>query len=234
MTGPQSTTSRWSRFAEEVVSIVIGILLALAANAGYRYVADRASEREMLRALRVEFAADVTELQADQRGRTRKLASIDLLTAVRRGAIQRPVPDTMAKALLSILNYRFYTASHPVLDDALMTGRLDLIRSDNLRHALMVFGQERSRIGVVEQREREFVASQFEPYLGARVDLEVLASDSSDAVATALRSVTAVLTDTGFGSLLYLDRVRTQSSFNFASTLLDAVFAVQRLLKEVE
>jgi len=232
MTEPGRGSSRWNRFAEEVVSIVVGILLALAAQAGYQYLADRASEREMLRALRAEFAADVTELGADQRYRTRKLASIDLLAAVRTGAAKSPPPDTLASALREILDYRFYTASHPVLDDALVTGRLELIRSDDLRQALMVFGQARSRIGVIEQREREFVASQLEPYLGAQLDLGAMTSGSPEVVAAALRSLAAAFADNRFGSLLYVNRSRTQNSFDSADRLLGTVVEVQRLLGE--
>lgn len=48
MTGLPNTSRRWNRFAEEVVTIVIGILLALAASAAYQHLADRASEREIL------------------------------------------------------------------------------------------------------------------------------------------------------------------------------------------
>lgn len=234
MTGVQKTSPRWNRFAEEVGSIVLGILLALAANAAYKYLGDRGSEREILRALRVEFAADVSELQSDQRSRRHKLESIDLLNAVRTGAVARPRPDSMASALLQLLGYRFYTASHPVLDDLLMTGRLDLIRSDALRHALMVFGQERSRIGVIEQRERDFVASQLEPYLSPRLDLQALASDSSGTGTATRRTVDRVLAEDTFGSLLYLNRMRTQNSLRFAEGLLATVMEVRRVLGESE
>jgi len=232
MTEPRNARPRWSRFTEEVSTIVLGILLALAANAGYQYFADRASERGILRALRVEFAADVVELEADRRNRSRKLASIDLLRAVRTGAIETPPRDAMAKALLDCLEYRFYTASHPVLDDLLTTGRLDLLRSDELRRALMVFGQARSRIGVIEQREREFVASRVEPYLGARLDLDALTSDSTEDVAAAVSSASEVLADREFGSLLHLNRERTQGSLEFADRLLASVREVQRILGE--
>lgn len=222
--------SRWRHYAAEVVTIVIGILLALAADAGRRYLADRATEQDILASLRVEFAADVRELDADQENRIRKLADIDLLSAVRKGTAEAPPPDRLAQALLGTLDYRFYTASHPVLDDLLATGQLELIRSDELRHALMVFGAARSRVGVVEQREREFVASQFEPYLAARLDLEALSSDSPDEVAAALSPAAGVLAERNFGSLLYLDRNRTNSSSGFAELLLNAVSEVRRIL----
>jgi len=230
MNGLKEMGTRWARYAAEVVTIVVGILLALAADAGYRYLADRASEREILGALRVEFAADVDELRADQQHRVEKLASIDLLKAVRKGEAGLPAPEILANALLNSLDYRFYTPSHPVLDDLLATGRLELIRSDELRHALMVFGQARSRIAVVEQREREFVATQIEPFLAARLDLDALAAESPDELISSLLTVSELLGDKFFGSLLFLDRERTQSSTDFADNLLNTVFRVQELL----
>lgn len=223
---------RWSQYATEIVSIVIGVLLALAANAGYLYLADRTTEREIIRALRVEFEADVKELSADQAHRKQKLASIDLLTAVRKGEVGGTPPIAVANALIRTLEIRFYTASHPVLDELLTTGQLDLIRSDDLRHALMAFGQERSRVAVVEQREREFVFSQLEPYLAARLDLGAVASGSQDQAVATLPSITDILSDNNFGSLLYLDRVRTETSLGFADRLVATVDGVRRVLGE--
>ena len=230
MTDQTEARPGWRRYAAEALTIVVGILLALAADAGRQYFADRASEREILTALRVEFAADVTELETDQAHRTQKLASIDLLNRVRAGKDKSPPPDALAGAMLDLLDWRFYTASHPVLDDLVTTGRLDLIQSDELRHMLMVFGQERSRIGVTEQYEREFVASYIAPYLATRLDLEALSSDSPARVAAAVLPANEVLADKSFGSLLYLSRDRTQGSRNFGQTLLTAVSNVQRVL----
>jgi len=230
VTGLQNGNLRWSRYAAEVVTIVVGILLALGADAGRQYLLDRQSEREILAALRIEFAADVAEITRDQAERTEKLASIDLLRDVRAGAVAPPSPDVLADALLKTLDYRFYTASHPVLDDLLQTGRLELIRSDELRYALMIFGQRRSRIGVVEQRERDFVADQFEPYMGAKLDLEVLASHSADEVVAALDDVSGMLAERNFGSLLYLNRDHTNLSLAYGEQLLAAVTDVQQVL----
>jgi len=230
VTGLQNGNLRWSRYAAEVVTIVAGILLALGADAGRQYLVDRQSEREILAALRIEFAADVAEITRDQEKRTEKLASIDLLRNVRAGAVAPPPPEVLAGALLQTLHYRFYTASHPVLDDLLQTGRLELIRSDDLRYALMIFGQRRSRLGVVEQRERDFVADQFEPYVGAKLDLEALASDSPDKVTAALNDVSGMLAERNFGSLLYLNRNRTNPSLAYGELLLAAVTDVQQVI----
>jgi hypothetical protein len=230
VTGLQNGNLRWSRYAAEVVTIVVGILLALGADAGRQYLVDRQSEREILAALRIEFAADVSEITRDQEKRSEKLAGIDLLRDVRAGAVASTSPKALADALLQTLDYRFYTASHPVLDDLLQTGRLELIRSNELRYALMIFGQRRSRIGVVEQRERDFVADQFEPYVGAKLDLEALASGSPDKVAAALNDISGMLPERNFGSLLYLNRDHTNLSLAYGEELLAAVTEVQQVL----
>ncbi len=222
---------RWSKIAVEVVTIVLGILLALAADAARQYAADRGEEKEILAALRVEFAADVREIGNDQESRTVKLAAIERLSRVHAGLADLPPQDSLASVIEQIINYRFYTASHPVLDDVLSTGRLDLLRSDDLRRALMLFGQERSRTGVVEQEERTFVSGQLGPYLSHRLDLEAILSPRSPRQLTdGLKAVPALLADPTFGSLLNRDRVRTDVSYRFAGILLDAVLEVQKAL----
>jgi hypothetical protein len=219
------------RYAAEVLTIVVGVLLALAADAGRQYLADRATEREILAALRVEFAADVREIGADQNRRARKLAAIALLDRERTGDPDDPPPDTLAAAVALSMDWRWYTASHPVLDDVLSTGRLELLRSVDLRRALMDFGQERARLAVIEQGEREFVAREVEPYLASRLDLSGLASPRSpEQRAAAMRALPDLLADQTFGSLLYLDRARTESSRDYAAGLLDKVSAVQAAL----
>jgi len=233
MTEREEWEPRWRRYAVEVLTIVVGILLALAADASRQYVADRGTEREILAALRVEFAVDVREIGADQEQRAQKLAAIELLSEVHGGPVKSPRLDSLAAALMWTMNWRYYTPSHPVLDDVLSTGRLDLIRSDEVRRALMVFGQARNRIAVVEERERDFVARDVQPYLAARLDLEALSSPRSPEQRTAaLRAVPDVLASASFGSLLYLDRDRTESSNRFGKDLLEAVSAVQKALGE--
>jgi len=235
MTSHLDSEPRWRRYAAEILTIVVGILLALGADATRQSFADRASEREILAALRVEFAADVREIETDQASRAQKLAAIDLLSGVRSGTVEAPEPEELAEAVNSTMNWRFYTAAHPVLDDILSTGRLDLLRSDELRRALMAFGQERSRLAVVEQEERAFVGSQLQPYLAGRIDLEALASpEPAGPHAAAVATVPGLLTDTMFGSLLYLNRHRVENSTQFAERLLETVAAVREALGEPE
>ena len=218
------------RFGAEVVTIVVGILLALGANATYQYSADRADERKILAALRVEFEADIVEIDADQKHRVEKLAAIQLLLDVGPGAAGGSSPQAFAAAVEATIDYRFYTASHPVLDDVLTTGRIDLIRSDAVRQALMRFGAARSRIGVVEQLEREFVSSRMEPFVASRLDLASLGAASPVPTPDAIEAVSVLCTDPHFRSLLFLDEKRTKSSHGFAELLRERVLEVQAAL----
>lgn len=217
-------------FGQEVVTIVVGILLALGANAAYKYFADRADEREILAALRVEFEADIAEIDADQKHRDEKLAAIRLLLDTETGTAGGSSPRAFTAAVEATIGYRFYTASHPVLDDVLTTGRLDLIRSDALRQALMRFGAARSRIGVVEQLERDFVSSQLEPFVASRLDLASLGAASPVPTPNAIDAVSVLRTDPHFRSLLFLDEKRTKSSHGFAELLRERVLEVQAAL----
>lgn len=221
----------WKKYATDVSVVVIGILLALAADAGRQYFVDRASEREILAALRLEFSTDVRELAADQEVRREKLSSIDLLSQSFTGDADRLPPARLQEAILNTLERRYYTGSHAVLDDLLSNGRLSLIRSDELRQALMEFDQERSRISEVERREEDFVADQMAPYLAHRLNLQVMsASESPNEVA--VRRAYDLLEDPTFASLLYLDRDRALNSFGVGERLMSKVSAVRELLGE--
>jgi len=118
------------------------------------------------------------------------------------------------------------------LEDVLMSGRLDLIRSDEIRGHLMRYVQERDRIGVLDERERELAADRIEPFLEARVDLARLALPSRDSAATAAeaRKFFAAIREDAFGSLLYFRIERTQSAHDFGETLLGVIQDVERSL----
>lgn len=228
----ETSSPRWRRFVVEVLTIVLGVLLALGADEGRQYVSDRATEREILTALKGEFDEDTVEIGNDQANRLAKLDAIERLDGARSDTATMPPPDTLARDVVWLLDWRYYTARHPILDDALSTGRFDLIRSSALRQALVVFQQERSRIGVTEEQERAFVSRQLEPYLTERLDLEALSSPRTpEQRARALRALPSLLQDPTFGSILFLARDRTESSHGFANRLLATVNSVRKELE---
>jgi len=215
----------WGRYTAEAATIVVGILLALAADAAWGYRTDRALEREILAALRIEFTRDQQEIEDDLRARETKIYYLDRLSAYRSGS-GAPLPlDSVPDALRNLTRFRFYTPSHPVLDETIAAGRLDLIRSDSLRRALMLFQAERERIRVVEEQEQDVVWSQVAPYFADRLDLDLLMSGGPLA-RSAAEAFVAATDDPVFGSMLYLNRRRAESSQNYTARLRTAVDAV--------
>ncbi|HSM08466.1 MAG TPA: hypothetical protein VLA33_05555 [Gemmatimonadota bacterium] len=229
---PDSFDGAWRRRGAEGLTIVVSILLALAAEAAWGYRGDRAAEREILAGLRVEFAQAESEIRSDLRAREEILGWTRRLLAVRAGSAPEPPPDSLAEMLSRTLGYRFYTPAHPVLEDLLASGRLELIRSDTLRGQIMRYMQERDRIGVSEERERDLAANRIEPFLETRVDLAYLALQPSDTARSArqARRFYAAIREPAFGSLLYYRIVRTEGAAGFGEILLGVIQDVRRSL----
>jgi len=85
---------------------------------------------------------------------------------------------------------------------------------------------------VVEEEERNFVEHEMSPYLAGQLDLDALFSKKSpQQYAIAIREVPEVVASKAFGSFLYLDRIRTESSTRFTDRLLETVSAILDILK---
>ncbi|MEK9507383.1 hypothetical protein V3331_16040 [Gaopeijia maritima] len=131
-------------------------------------------------------------------------------------------PDSVAAFTAAMLDYRFYTPSHPVLDDLIASGRLHLLRSDALRYRIMRYLQERDRLAIVEERERRFSADRMEPWLLDHLPLgpprtpddEVLWGPHVDP-----ESLDEALLDPSFRTLLVLRVERTDIALRFSSGL---------------
>jgi hypothetical protein len=145
------------------------------------------------------------------------------------------LPDSLAPWLTTLINYRFYTPVHSVLDDLISSGNLGLIRSDSLRFAIMDYDQERERLQVVEQREAIFSAEQLEPFLAARLRLTDYLLFAPDSVFTGLgpydANARALLLDPEFASLIGLRLDRTHTSWLFAQGVRRTILNVRRLIE---
>ncbi len=217
-------------YALEGLTIVVGIVLALVLGEAWGVAADRLEEREVVAGLRDEFEAGREELDFDRQARIAALRRIRRLLEVGRGRATLP-PDSVTAFTAALLDFRFYTPSHPVLDDLIAGGRLRLLRSDTLRYRLMLYLQERDRLAVVEERERRFVAERMEPWVVEHLALEppsdpddpALWGPEADASALAAAAV-----DPTFRTLLVMRLDRTEIALRFSSGLgrtLDATLA---------
>lgn len=202
-------------------TIVVGIVLALLLDQGWRTASDRLEEREAIAGLRAEFETGRSELAADQQARREALVRLERLLAVADGG-PAVHPDSVAAYTAAMLDYRFYTPSHPVLDDLIASGRLHLLRSDALRYRIMRYLQERGRLAIVEERERRFSADRMEPWLLDHLPLgpprtpddELLWGPHVDP-----ESLDEALLDPSFRTLLVLRVERTDIALRFSSGL---------------
>jgi len=203
----------WSRGAEGL-TIIVSILLALLADAAWGYRGDRADERQLLDGLREEFVEAADEIGNDIAARDRILRRTETLIDARRDPAARPGPDSVREFVSDLLDWRFYTPIHAVLDDAIESGRVELIRSRQIRESLMAYLQARDRLPVFDQLERDFVTAQVEPFLGARIALDWIADPEADRASAAREAerFLGLLDDDRFGSLLYLRRSRTEQA----------------------
>ena len=224
--------SRWGARTAEGLTIIISILLALLAEAAWQYRGDRQDERELLEGLRAEFVLAEREVVNDLAAREEILRFTALLLRARHDASEVPDADSVPDIVVHVVNWRFYTPVHAVLDDAITSGRLELIRSDEVREALMKYLQARDRLPVFDGEERHFVTTYLEPYLSDHVALDRLIDPSApeDAVREENRRFLGLLDDDRFGSLLHLRRDRSRQARIYAREVQRAIADVQEAL----
>jgi type II secretory pathway pseudopilin PulG len=223
---------RWRDRGAEGLTIVVSILLALLADAAWGYRNDRADERQLLEALRAEFAEAAEEIANDIAARDQILVRTDRLLEARRGPEGPIVADSLPAIVRDLVNWRFYTPGHAVLEDALESGRLDLIRSRQVRESLMAYRQASDRLPVFESHERSFVTDELEPYLGSRIALDKIMLDErdQDALAGQAEHFSQLLSDDRFGSLLYVRRDRSAEAQIYSRGVERAIRTVREAL----
>jgi len=223
---------RWRTRAAEGLTIVVSILLALIADAAWDYRSDRVDERALIAALRTEFAEAADEIANDIAARDEILARTEQFLEARQTKVIPLAADSLPAALTDLLNWRFYTPGHAVLEDAVESDRLDLIRSDAVRGELMAYIQARERLPVFEAMERDFVADRMEPYLGAEValDLAMLGTPDRTLLEPETARLTSLMADPTFGSLLYVRRDRSVQAQLYSRIVQRAIARVREAL----
>lgn len=162
----------------EIILVVIGILIALQINTWNEARKTQNTEAIILEGLKSEFKGASLEITADQISRNLSMRRMHGLRAVinEEKGISLPA-DSISNIISSLLSYRFYTASHPVLDDLQSSGRMDVIQSDSLRKLITYYIQDRERLQVVEKREMDFVQNEAESYTRSKINLSRLYSN---------------------------------------------------------
>ncbi|MEJ2206343.1 MAG: hypothetical protein P8170_19810 [Gemmatimonadota bacterium] len=211
-----STRSALTGHLIQSATIVLGVLVALVLGSMWEYLGDRLREGEYEAGLLQEFNNAHLELAADQAARDTILERTErLLDPTFSGTLH---PDSLPPYLATIVDFRFFTPSHPVLEDLIAGGKLDLLQSDALRSAILRYVQERDRLEVVEERERRFVSEQVEPYL-VRTLMVSLRPEDELYFSTGTEEFEAMLRGREFRTLMALRWDRTDLARRFATGL---------------
>jgi len=151
-----SETSRGvRRYAAEGAVIVVGILIALGADALWSYRIDRVDERVALRQLDAEFESNAAQLDSVYDGHRRGLGAATTLLSAIRGTMT--IPTDSVRTLVYLLDEAWtYNPKLAALESVTRSGRLGLIRDDSLRMELMGWP------GVVDDlKEEEVFAAEY-------------------------------------------------------------------------
>ncbi len=97
-------------------------------------------------------------------------ARAEYLYEVRIGENQL-VRDSAKDVIKDLLGFRFYTPTHPILDDLSHSSRFELIQSDSVRKWIRYYIQDKERVEVLEAQELNHVQNQMEPFLSQYLDL---------------------------------------------------------------
>ncbi len=135
--------NRWKTVVTEFVTIVIGILVALAADAWWQNRADRRDEREALASLMTEFSASRLVLQERLARHEEIRRSLSTILEWVAPEPDLPSDSTVTEELwVGIGGWVTYEDRRGVLDGLIASGRLSLIRDASLQAMLAGWGAE--------------------------------------------------------------------------------------------
>ena len=202
--------------------IVVGILLALAADAAWDSRKDRQREQAYLAALLTEMRAAREELEGDQANRRRRIAAIDSLQAY----FGRSDADNVAVTewAISAEGIVFFFPPSSTLNDLISSGGLQFIRSGDLRRALMEYQQEVPRLRQMEDREESLIELELRPYLGTTFALYPGPASPE--------MVSRLLADQRFWNLMWERRRRVDISIRFGSDIDEVISRVIAMVEE--
>lgn len=162
----------WFAVALEVLIVVVGVVIGFQVTAWGNERTARAQERELLRGLRAELAANADLLDrvaGEHRESIRQARRVLEWTGPDPADVPPTVMDTLVVYLISEM-----PAYHPAMGEVeamLGAGHLGLIRNDSLRTMLAAWPNVLERYQAVEAEMRADVSERFFPYILQRVPL---------------------------------------------------------------
>jgi hypothetical protein len=147
------------RAAGEFAVIVVGVLVALWIDAGWEWLQDRQDERALIADLRSDFGANRSSLQQVLVAQRR---AADVTRQILTVGVDGLSTDSVDALFSAMLNVQTFNPRSGALNSALGSGRIRLLRSQDLRSALAAWPGylEDAREEVVETVPQLFVVGQ--------------------------------------------------------------------------
>lgn len=157
----------WLRIVAESAAIVLSILFAFAIDAGWDYRQDREEERRVLVELREEYAGYADGLARRAEFYDSMAAALEWLLNDSEGDAEAPVErfDAAFGPLVGAPTFEF---SSEVLAGLVGSGRVGIIRSDELRSRLSFWAWVRANVVEDEAVAREYIGGVLVPFLASR------------------------------------------------------------------
>lgn len=154
----------WPRILVEGVVIVASILLALAADAWWDSVQERAVERNVLSAIRAEFETNLEILAQTSRSHRKALSATQtVISASQSDSLDDEVSDGLIPS--RVVSTPHYNPSTGAMAATIASGQIGLIRNVELRNRLAGWDANISDLMIDEQSRRDFVNHELRPAL---------------------------------------------------------------------
>lgn len=161
--------------------IVLSILLAFGIDAWWDEAQDRREERLALLALHEEFRANLSHLSAAHEVHRAFAADLTRLEALLAASPSGESLEVVDSLLVPLISFRTPDPATGTLNTLLASGRIDLIRDQELQQALAGWPSEIANAAEDEVKVRDFVFDRLIPGLAGHADLTgVMASRTSD------------------------------------------------------
>ena len=216
---------RVAGFAVEGLVIVASILLAFAIDALWNERQERERMFEYLTALEGEFLAARDEILEQISDHRAQLVFIDeLLTGLAAGEPE----EYLISRLRRIYGLYVYGPAHPVFEDLANAGAVNVLRSPDLRFALLRYGQTRDFLNALADREAELWHGYMHPYLIEHTDILAQASEQApDGLMPRFPSgIGALYDDRTFQNLLLRRKGTIRSQLRLDQDVLEAIEVV--------
>ena len=231
----ENKTSRYFKYAlGEIILVVIGILIALQINTWNEERKSRLSEKEILKRLAIEFEGAKFELEGDSNARREILLIADYLTSIHLEPEESFLSDSLPNALKQLMRARFYTQSHPTLNDLQSSGRLDLLSSNRLKQNLVDYLQAKDRLSGFEENERDYAKDLMSPFLYENLDLSKVYQSDKIHLKDESKKFEELLQLPKMGSLLNQRRAVTEEALTYSFTLEEIINDILEELGELK